>query len=331
MSASRLCETSDVTMENFADRLLSAIQKKNSPCIVGLDPRLDSMPEFIKQSANVQSGGDVIRTAISTFHRLVIDAVYDLIPAVKAQSAFYEQYGIPGMMALLDTIDYAREKGLLAIIDAKRNDIGSTARAYASAFLVEESAWGIPVSAFNVDAITVTPYLGEDSLLPFVDACERCGKGIFVVVKTSNRGSRDFQDVLVETDSTRVPLYSIVGELVNTLSERAIGSKGYSSIGAVVGATFPSEASQLRRVMPQSIFLVPGFGAQGGGAEDAAACFNPDGLGAVVNASRSITYELPSLKITETELQDLIRSRSGRMIYEINAAVSNSRGHPSLR
>jgi orotidine-5'-phosphate decarboxylase len=301
-------------MENFGDRLLAAIDAKRSSCVVGLDPRMDWMPTFVMDAARAgRSNDEATRAAISSFHCSVIDAAHDLIPAVKPQVAFYEQYGIPGMLALIDTIQYARSRNLLVIIDAKRNDIGTTAQAYANAFLGNASDGS--AAAFDGDALTVTPYLGGDSLLPFVEACERFGKGLFVLVKTSNAGSRDFQDVMVGDG----PLYSVVGKLVDSIGQKVIGSRGYSSVGAVVGATFPAEAKELRRLMPHSVFLVPGYGAQGGKASDVAACFHPDGHGAVVNSSRGITYELADLSISETKFQALVRERVVRMAEEVNA------------
>ncbi len=307
-------------MENFADRLIAAIEKKRSAAIVGLDPRVESMPSFIAAEARRKpSREESIRFAISSFHRLVIDSVHDLIPAIKPQSAFYEQYGIPGMQALIDTIEYAREKGVLVIMDAKRNDIGSTAEAYANAFLGQTTVFGSPCPAFQADALTVSPYLGGDSLAPFVQACQQFGTGIFVLVKTSNRGSRDLQDLPVGAE--RTPLCLVTAKLVGALGKAIVGQRGYSSVGAVVGATFPDEAERLRALMPNTIFLVPGFGAQGGSAADAAKCFCPEGLGAIVNSSRGITYKLPDLEISKEDYCKLVRARVAKMVAEINSAV----------
>jgi orotidine-5'-phosphate decarboxylase len=302
---------------HFSDRLIAAIRQKNSACIVGLDPRIESMPRIILDSAaKVVSADERLRRSIATFHRLVIDSVFDLVPAVKPQTAFFEQYGIPGLLALADTIEYARERGLLVIVDGKRNDIGSTAEAYARAYL------GGGHSAFIGDALTVSPYLGRDSLMPFVEACERHGKGLFVLVKTSNRGSGDLQDTEVADSARHSTIYMKVAELVASLGESLVGSSGYSSVGAVVGATFPEQAMQIRRAMPKTIFLVPGFGAQGGTGKDVVPCFNADGQGAIVSASRSITYELPDPGISEPDFSALVRLRTTKMIAEINGFVA---------
>lgn len=275
------------------------------------------MPRFILDAAAEEGSVDErLRRSIATFHRLVIDSVFDLVPAVKPQTAFFEQYGIPGLLALADTIEYARERGLLVIVDGKRNDIGSTAEAYARAYLGEGQ------SGFIGDALTVSPYLGRDSLMPFVEACERHGKGLFVLVKTSNRGSGDLQDIAVANPDGHSTIYMKVAELVASLGESLVGSSGYSAIGAVVGATFPEQAVQIRKAMPKTIFLVPGFGAQGGTGKDVVPCYNANGQGAIVNASRSITYELPDQGLAEGDFRALVRLRTVKMIAEINRFVS---------
>jgi orotidine-5'-phosphate decarboxylase len=303
---------------HFSDRLIAAIRQKNSSCIVGLDPRIESMPRFILDATAKEGSADEhLRRSIATFHRLVIDSVFDLAPAVKPQTAFFEQYGIPGLLALADTIEYARERGLLVIVDGKRNDIGSTAEAYARAYL------GGGQSAFVGDALTVSPYLGRDSLMPFVEACERHGKGLFVLVKTSNRGSGDLQDIEVANSDGHSTIFMKVAELVASLGESLVGSSGYSSVGAVVGATFPEQAVQIRRAMPKTIFLVPGFGAQGGTGKDVVPCYNADGQGAIVSASRSITYELPDPGLSEADFRALVRVRTVKMIAEINGFLAH--------
>jgi orotidine-5'-phosphate decarboxylase len=273
------------------------------------------MPDFILDSGG-GSSDEMLRRKMTTFHRVVIDSVFDLVPAVKPQTAFFEQYGIPGLLALADTIEYAREKGLLVIVDGKRNDVGSTAEAYARAFL------GGGTSTLIGDALTVSPYLGRDSLMPFVEACEKHGKGLFVLVKTSNRGSGDLQDCTVRDSGRETTIFMKVAELVASLGETTIGTTGYSSIGAVVGATFPEQAAQIRSAMPKAIFLVPGYGTQGGTGKDVVPCFHPGGRGAIVNASRSITYELPTREITEQDFRALVRTRAERMIAEINRHVA---------
>jgi orotidine-5'-phosphate decarboxylase len=292
------------SIPNFADRLVQAVQKKQNPCCIGLDPRIDLMPDFIK------SGRDA-RQIVADFHEIVLDAVADLIPIVKPQLAFYEQYGLRGMEAYVDTCRMARERGLLIIADGKRNDISSTAEAYATAFLGDD--------AFDADSMTVTPYLGRDSLAPFVEACAQHGKGLFVVLKTSNPGSKDFQDQPLA--STGRPLYETIASIINDLGKNMIGQSGYSSIGAVVGATYPEDAARLRTLMPQAIILVPGYGAQGGTAETAAASFNDDGLGAVVSSSRGITYGFKDAKISRDAFVTTVRDATLRMIEEINGAL----------
>lgn len=300
-------------VSGFADRLIAEISAKGNPCVVGLDPRIDLMPEF------VTVGADGPRQAIASFHDRIIRAVAPHVPAVKLQSAFYEQYGLDGIGAFVDTIRMAQEAGLVVIVDAKRNDIASTAEAYANAFLGTARALGRDLPAFNVDCVTVSPFLGRDSLTPFVEVAAANGKGLFVLVKTSNPGSADIQDLEVNGTGT---ISMRLARLVDDLGTDLIGESGYSSIGAVVGATFPEEASTLRRLMPRSIILVPGYGSQGAAAEDAAANFNDDGLGAVVNASRSITYELDSTAIAARDYEDLVLARLTDMVTSMKAAVA---------
>ncbi len=259
---------------NFADTLIDKI-KDTSPICVGLDPRFDQIPEHIREDAPTPGA------AFFEFNKGIIDAVHDLVPIVKPQIAFYEMLGLDGLAALVRTMDYAKEKGLLVLLDAKRNDIGSTAQAYANAYLDEEGD-------FTADALTVTPYLGSDGIKPFTEMCLKNGKGIFTLVKTSNPSSGDIQDRKV--DETGQAIYELMGQLVDSWGADLIGESGYSSVGAVVGATYPDEAKKLRKLMPTSIFLVPGYGAQGGGAADVLPCFNEDGLGAIINSSRGIIF-----------------------------------------
>jgi orotidine-5'-phosphate decarboxylase len=313
-------------MTMFADRLMASIEKKNTPCVVGLDPRIDSMPDVVVESARNKGGSEeeIVRRCITEFHEIVIDAIADLVPAVKLQAAFYEQYGLPGIVAMQDTIAIARRHDLVVILDAKRNDIDSTAAAYASAYLGETIVLGKSRRVFDVDALTVSPYLGSDSLLPFIRACERYEKGIFILVKTSNPESSSIQDLQVNEGGRLSPLFSAVARLVDDAASRLVGTCGYSSIGAVVGATFPTQALQLRKLMPRSVFLVPGYGSQGGTAKDVVACFNSDGLGAIVNASRSITYNLPAPEIKEQAFAELLRKRVETMRADIASAIPKS-------
>lgn len=280
--------------------------------MVGLDPRVDQMPAFVR--------GHGTYAAITAFHELVIDAVADLVPAVKPQLAFFEQYGVVGMQAFENTVLAAKQRGLLVIADGKRNDIASTAEAYANAYL---GPAGMDFDAgFDCDALTVTPYLGRDSLMPFVEACKQHGKGLFVVLKTSNPGSQDFEDQPLE--ATGRPLYEKIAGVLNELGHELTGQSGYSSIGAVIGATFPEEGRRLRALMPKALILVPGYGAQGGSAKAAAECFNDDGLGAIVNSSRGITYAFGDPNISREAFVHSVRENTLRMIAEVNAAVKTT-------
>src|SRR5580700_11128419 len=290
-------------MASFADRLIQQVIAKDSRCVVGLDPRVEQMPAFLRASGPY--------AAITAFHELVIDAVADLVPAIKPQLAFFEQYGVAGMQAFENTVLKAKQRGLLVIADGKRNDISSTAEAYANAYLGADG--------FDCDALTVTPYLGRDSLVPFVEACQKHGKGLFVVLKTSNPGSKDFEDQTLE--STGRPLYEKIAGVLNELGEGLVGVSGYSSIGAVIGATFPEEGSRLRSLMPKALILVPGYGTQGGSAKAAAECFNDDGRGAIVNSSRGITYAFGDPDISRDAFVRSVREKTLRMIDEVNAAV----------
>jgi orotidine-5'-phosphate decarboxylase len=308
-------------MTVFADRLIESIRAKGNPCVVGLDPRIDLMPDFIK-SGRGEPTREVIRTIITDFHELVVNAVADLVPAVKPQLAFFEQYGSAGVQAFENTVAFARERGLLVIADGKRNDISSTAEAYAAAFLGESDILGHKQRVFDADAATVTPYLGRDSLVPFVDTCAKYSKGLFVVLKTSNPGSHDFQDQPVA--ATGRPLYELIAATVDDLGRELVGESGYSSIGAVIGATFPEDGRKLRALMRRAIVLVPGYGAQGGSAESAAACFNNDGLGAVVSSSRGITYKYSSPDLPCHSFVAAVRENTMRMIDDITTALSTS-------
>jgi len=306
-------------MKNYADRLLSAIDRKGSPCVVGLDPRIELMPDFIVNSREDWPPADAIRHVIGNFNRVVIEAVNDLVPAVKLQIAFYEQYGLPGLQAFVDTIQFAKDCGLIVIVDAKRNDISSTAGAYANAFLGRTNIFGQSQPIFDVDCITVSPFLGRDSLMPFIEACSAYGKGVFVLVKTSNPGSSDLQDQKLAKSGD--PISKDLARMVANCGTAVIGEFGYSSIGAVVGATFPHEAKELRVLMPQAIILVPGYGAQGGTAEGAAACFNTDRRGAVVNASRSIIYSHERQDVSPSDFSSVIRRSTQNMKKEVIDAI----------
>lgn len=272
----------------FIDRLIESIQQKNNPAVVGLDPKMEYIPQFIKQKAFQEYGTNLkgASEAILQFNKMIIDATYDLIPAVKPQLAYYEMYGVYGMIAFDETCKYAKSKGLLVIADGKRNDIGTTAEAYSKAFLgstkIDDE---IEEKAFDVDALTVSPYLGADGIKPFIEDCSKNKKGIFVLVKTSNKSSGQLQDLVTQHCHS---IYEVMAGYVQEWGKPVMGKYGYSSVGAVVGATYPNQAKLLRTIMKNAYILVPGYGAQGGTARDCANSFNTDGLGAIVNASRSI-------------------------------------------
>lgn len=262
----------------FASRLNTAIQQTGSITCVGLDPRKESLPAPVRDTVTSDTP-EAWATAYTQFCCEIVDVVGGLVPCVKPQVAFFEQLGPDGAVGLGRVIAHARQAGLQVIIDAKRNDIGSTATAYADGFLGASSPWG-------GDALTVSPYLGEDSLQPFVDISDQRDTGIFVLVKTSNPGGGDFQDRLIDGQT----LYTHVAEMITRLNETRLDAHGYGPIGAVVGATYPDQLAELREAMPHSVLLVPGFGAQGGAAEDVRAARKPDGSGAVVNSSRHIIF-----------------------------------------
>jgi orotidine-5'-phosphate decarboxylase len=265
---------------HFADQLVAGVRRCGTPVLVGLDPRAESLPQGMLAEDQKHSPSAVAQ-AYEQFSKGVIDVVAELVAVVKPQAAFFEQCGPAGMVALGRVIEYARHRGLLVILDGKRNDIGTTATAYAEAYLGAP-----PASPWGADALTVSPYLGDDSLTPFVDVARQRDAGVFVLVKTSNPGGKMLQDLVVDGR----PLYRRVGEYVEQLATDTQGECGYGAVGAVVGATYPEQAAELRAAMPHTWFLVPGFGAQGGTARDVAASFDSQGLGAIVNNSRGIIF-----------------------------------------
>lgn len=272
----------------LSDRLIGEIIKKESPIVVGLDPRLDMIPEEITKK-HFKAYGETLKAvseSIIEFNRGIIDAVAPLVPAVKPQIAFYEQYGIEGLIAYQDACKYARENGLIVVGDVKRGDIGSTSKAYSIAHLGKTVVGSQNISTFEVDFATINPYLGDDCMQEFMEEIKLYDKGIFILVKTSNKTSGQIQDLEVSGEK----VYERVASMVNHWSEKHYGSSGYSSIGAVVGATYPEELELLRKKMPRAMFLVPGYGAQGGGARDILGAFDNEGLGALINNSRGILY-----------------------------------------
>jgi orotidine-5'-phosphate decarboxylase len=308
---------------HFSDTLIKQIRAKKSVVCVGLDPRLEKIPAKIRAAAQERFPDDVLQAAGEALFRFncgIIDAVADICPIVKPQIAFYEMFGAAGMKAFADTLLYARSKGLLTIADAKRNDIGTTAEAYANAYLGSSEVFGEKVSAFAADSITVTPYLGWDGIKPFIEVASKNGKGVFVLVKTSNKSSSDFQDLEVSVgEGQGKPFYETVGHFVESWGADEIGSEGYSSVGAVVGATYPQQAKKLRELMPETIFLVPGFGAQGGTVEDVKPCFNPGGMGAIINSSRDVIFAYESSdKFGEDDYAAAARAK----VLEMNEQLS---------
>ncbi|MCR5546339.1 MAG: orotidine-5'-phosphate decarboxylase [Lachnospiraceae bacterium] len=268
-------------------KLIANIKKTNAPIVVGLDPMLSYIPSQILKKAYEEKGENLsgAAEAVWQFNKQIVDATYDLIPAVKPQIAMYEQFGIEGLMAYKKTVDYCHEKGLVVIGDVKRGDIGSTSAAYATAHLGAVEIGGKKFAGFDEDFATVNPYLGSDGINPFVDVCKECDKGIFVLVKTSNPSSGEFQDQVMT--STGKPLYEYVGQMVEKWGESTMEGD-YTNVGAVVGATYPEMGKALREIMPHTYILVPGYGAQGGTGKDLVPFFNKDGLGAIVNSSRGI-------------------------------------------
>lgn len=267
------------------NKLISKIQKTNAPIVVGLDPTMKFVPEYIKKAAFAEYGETLegAAAAIWQYNKGIVDAICDLVPAVKPQIAMYEQFGVPGMKAFQKTVDYCKEKDLVVIGDVKRGDIGSTSEAYAVGHLGKVRVGSRLCGGFNEDFVTVNPYLGSDGVKPFMKVCKEEKKGLFVLVKTSNPSSGEFQDQSVNGK----PLYELVGEKVAAWGEELMGDT-YSYVGAVVGATYPEMGKALRKVMPKAFILVPGYGAQGGKGADLVHFFNADGLGAIVNSSRGI-------------------------------------------
>ena len=310
------------------DQLAAAVTRCGNPVCVGLDPRWEQLPESIRSSDSLPSAGrareggeamQAVAAAYLAFCRAVIDVVAPLVPVVKPQSAFFEELGPPGVTALVEVIAYAQERGLLVILDAKRNDIGSTAEAYARGMLGRgQSPWG-------ADALTVSPYLGDDSLAPFVDVAREREAGLFILVKTSNPGGRTFQDL----DVGGAPLYRRVAGLVNGISAPTAGESGYGLAGAVAGATYPEQLAELRAAMPHTWFLVPGFGSQGGAARDVVGGFDSRGLGAVINNSRGIIFAHSRKEYADrfgpTRWQEAVDAATREMIAQLRTEIPGLR------
>lgn len=300
------------------ERLLKKIDEKKAPVVMGLDPDLSFLPASIL-SENVAKFGENLKAlgeSLLAYNIKLIDATYDLIPAIKPQIAMYEQFGIPGLVAFRQTIDYAHQKGLIVIGDVKRGDIGSTSTAYARAHLGSITIGNTKIRPFDEDIATVNPYLGSDGLVPFIDVCKYEDRGIFVLVKTSNPSSGELQDLEVDGK----PLYEHVAALVSKLGEPSI-KDGYSDVGAVVGATYPEMGARLRKLMPHTCILVPGYGAQGATGADLKGFFDKDGRGAIVNSSRGIIAAYKNekyKKYTEEHFDEAARAAVIDMIEDIN-------------
>ena len=306
------------------NKLMNKIQKTNAPIVVGLDPMLSYVPSHIQQKAFAEYGETLegAAEAIWQFNKEIIDKTYDLIPAVKPQIAMYEQFGIEGLKAYQKTVDYCKSKDLVVIGDIKRGDIGSTSAAYAVGHLGKVQVGSKSYAGFDEDFATVNPYLGSDGIKPFVDVCKEEKKGLFILVKTSNPSSGEFQDQLVDGR----PLYELVGEKVAQWGEEHMRDS-YSYIGAVVGATYPEQGKVLRKIMPKAFILVPGYGAQGGKGKDLVHFFHKDGLGAIVNSSRGIiaAYKQEAYaKFGEENFGDASRAAVEAMIADIRSALAGN-------
>ncbi len=310
-------------------KLIQKIQEKDAPVVVGLDPNMKFLPRHILEDAarnhkETIYGDDeleIASEAVFRFNKEIVDAVCDLVPAVKPQVAMYEQFGVPGMIAYWRTVRYCQEKGLIVIGDVKRGDIGSTSEAYARAHLGRVTIGGHSCKAFDEDFATVNPYLGTDGIKPFVDVCNEQDKGIFVLVKTSNPSSGEFQDVLTKDGR---PMYELVGEKVREWGEASMDGN-YSNVGAVVGATYPEQAKVLRELMPHTFILAPGYGAQGATADDLTDFFDKDGLGAIVNSSRGIIAAYTKEKYSkygEDGFAEAARAATIEMVEDLRRALA---------
>lgn len=305
---------------NAIDNLIEKIKQTNNPTVIGLDPRYEMLPKCVTNKYSQDLEG--VAKAIIEFNKALIDNTCDIIPAIKPQIAFYEMYGIPGMEAFKETCRYAKEKGMVVIADIKRGDIGSTAQGYSNAFLGRTPIGEKEEAIYDVDFVTVNPYMGTDCIKPFIEDCKKYDKGIFILVKTSNPSSGELQDLKLENGKE---VYKQVTELVEKWGEELRGKYNYSSAAAVVGATYPEQLEQIRKAAPHTYFLIPGYGAQGGKANDIALGFDSNGLGGIVNASRSLmcAYKSDRWKdqYTEEKYAHATRAEALRMRDELNQAI----------
>lgn len=306
------------------DRLIERIRNMQNPTVAGLDPKLDYVPRFICDEAFSKYSDplEAAAAALLTFNKGLIDALCDIVPAVKPQCAYYEMYGWQGMRALYETIAYAKKKGMFVITDGKRNDIGATMQAYAAAHLGTTTVRGEQIAAFDADALTVNGYLGTDGIKPLTEICAAQDKGIFVLVKTSNASSGELQDKCIGDK----PVYRVMGDMCEAWGEPTRGAYGYSAVGAVVGATYPQQLAELRGALPHTFFLVPGYGAQGGGAKDVVPAFDKNGDGAIINSSRGIMCAYQKNGCDEQDYAKAARAEALRMRDDIAAAISESKG-----
>ncbi len=309
-------------MKNAMDVLIEKIKECDNPTVIGVDTRYDMVPECVRKKYSTDLKG--MCSAMLEYSKALIDATYDIIPAVKLQSAYFEMYGVEGIKLYKEMIDYCKEKGMVVMADVKRGDIGSTSAGYSRAYLGKNMIDEKEQAIFDVDFATVNPYMGSDCVMPFVEDCKKYDKGIFVLVKTSNKSSGEIQDVKAEDGEE---IYKKVAKLVNTWGSELIGENGYSSVSAVVGATYPKQLQELRELMPHSYFLIPGYGAQGGKAEDIALGFDKNGLGGIVNATRSLMCayksDLWKDKFAEEDYAKATRAEAIRMRDELNSAIKS--------
>ena len=302
------------------DRLLEKIVELQNPTVAGLDPKLSFLPEYLREESYQKHGKTLegAADALLKFNMGLIDALCDVVPVVKPQAAYYEMLGWQGVKTLTETISYAKEKGMVVITDGKRNDIGATMQAYAAAHLGTTEIEGAQVEAFGADALTVNGYLGSDGIKPLLEVCKAGDKGIFVLVKTSNPSSGELQDRELSDGKT---IYRTMGDRCEEWGKELPGKYGYSGVGAVVGATYPAQLGELRKALPHTFFLVPGYGAQGGGADDVAPAFDANGLGAVVNSSRGIMCAWQKENCAPEEFAQAARREAIRMRDEITARI----------
>lgn len=297
------------------DRLIEKIVQTQNPSVVGLDPKLEYVPQFIIDK-KIKKYGKTLKAAskaILEFNKAIIDEIHDICPAIKPQAAYYEMYGYEGVKTLYKTIQYAQSKGMFVMTDGKRNDIGATMEAYAAAHLGLTDVCGEEIPAFGADALTVNGYLGTDGISPLLEKCDAYDKGIFVLVKTSNKSSGELQDLKIG-DKT---VYAVMGELCENWGKDHMGKYGYSCVGAVVCATYPEQLAEMRKALPHTFFLVPGYGAQGGGAEGVSKGFDKNGLGAIVNSSRGVMCAYKKEECDEHDFAKAARREVIRMKEDI--------------